>query len=70
MPGWKEWDVSGSVVTNFDDRSCVAIVDVSRWFGTHFSSYAHLEIPRGKKASEFGAAPYATATSVGIRFHL
>lgn len=70
LPGWKEWDVSGSVVTNFDDRSYVAIADASRWFGTHFSSYVHLEVPGGKRASEFGAAPYATATSLGIRFHL
>jgi hypothetical protein len=70
LPGWKEWDVSGSVVTNFDDRSYVAIVDASRWFGTHFSTYVHLEVPGGKRRSEYGAAPYATATSLGIRFHL
>jgi hypothetical protein len=70
LPGWKEWDVSGSVVTNLDDRSLVGIVDVSRWFGTHFSSYVHVEVPGGKRASEYGSAPYATATSVGIRFHL
>ncbi len=70
LPGWKEWDVSGSVVTNFDDRSYVAIVDASRWFGTHFSSYVHLEVPGGKRTSEYGAAPYGTATSVGVRFHL
>jgi hypothetical protein len=70
LPGWKEWDVSGSVVTNFDDQSYVGIVDASRWFGMHFSSYVHLELPAGKKASEYGAAPYGTATSVGVRFHL
>jgi hypothetical protein len=70
LPGWKEWDVSGSVVTNFDDRSYAMVVDVNRWFGKHFSSYLHLEIPRGKPASEYGAAPYSTATSLGIRFHL
>jgi hypothetical protein len=70
LPGWKEWDVSGSVVTNFDDRSYAMVFDVSRWFGKHFSSYLHLEIPRGKPASEYGAAPYSTATSVGIRFQL
>ena len=70
LPGWKEWDVSGSVVTNLDDRSYVAIADVIRWFGTHFSSYLHLEVPRGRRASEYGAAPYANATSLGIRFHL
>jgi hypothetical protein len=70
LPGWKEWDVSGSVVTNFDDRSYAMVFDVSRWFGKHFSSYLHLEIPRGKPASEYCAAPYSTATSVGIRFQL
>ena len=70
LPGWKEWDVSGSLVTNFDDRSYTAVVDVNRRFGQHFSSYLHLEIPKGNKKSEYGAAPYATATSIGIRFQL
>ena len=70
LPGWKEWDVSGSVVANLDDHSFVGVVDVSRWFGKHFSSYAHVEIPTGNNKSEYGAAPYATATSVGIRFQL
>jgi hypothetical protein len=70
LPGWKEWDVSSSVVTNFDDRSYVVIADVNRWFGNHFSSYLHLEIPRGATHSEYGAAPYSSATSVGIRFQL
>jgi hypothetical protein len=70
LPGWKEWDVSGSVVTNLDDRSYAAFVDVNRWFGKHFSSYVHVEIPKGDKRSEYGGAPYSTATSVGIRFQL
>jgi hypothetical protein len=70
LPGWKEWDLSGSIVTNFDDRSYAAVLDVNRWFGKHFSSYLHLEIPRGKPTSLYGAAPYSTATSVGIRFQL
>ena len=70
LPGWKEWDLSASAVTNFDDRSYVAIADVSRWFGNHFSAYMHLEVPKGGNRSEYGAAPYATATSVGIRFQL
>ncbi len=70
LPGWKEWDVSGAVVTNLDDRSCVGVFDVSRWFGKHFSSYAHLEIPAGTGKSELGSAPYSVATSAGIRFHL
>jgi hypothetical protein len=70
LPGWKEWDVSGSMVANFDDRSYVGVIDVNRWFGKHFSSYLHLEIPRGKTNSEYGVAPYSTATSLGIRFQL
>lgn len=70
LPGWKEWDLSASVVANLDDRSYVAIADVSRWFGKHFSAYLHLEIPAGKQTSEYGTAPYATATSAGIRFQL
>jgi hypothetical protein len=70
LPGWKEWDLSGSIVSNFDDRSYTAILDVNRWFGKHVSSYIHLEIPAGTSWSEFGAAPYATATSAGIRFQL
>jgi hypothetical protein len=70
LPGWKEWNLSGSVVTNFDDRSYTGIIDVNRWFGKHVSSYLHLEVPAGASHSEFGAAPYSTATSVGVRFQL
>ena len=69
-PGWKEWDLSGSLVTNLDDRSFTGVVDVNRWFGNHFSSYVHAEIPHGSKTSDYGAASYAAATSVGIRFQL
>ena len=70
LPGWKEWDVSGFVVSNLDDHSFTGVVDVSRWFGNHFSSYVHLEVPHGSKTSDFGATPYSTATSAGVRFHL
>jgi hypothetical protein len=70
LPGWKEWDVSGSVVANLDDHSLVGVVDVSRWFGNHFSSYIHIEVPSGSKTSDFGATPYSTASSAGVRFHL
>ena len=70
LPGWKEWDVSGAVVTSLDDHSSVGIFDVSRWFGKHVSSYVHVEIPGGKNKSEYGAAPYRCATSAGIRFQL
>jgi hypothetical protein len=70
LPGWKEWDVSASVVANLDDHSFVAVTDISRWFGTHFTSYVHLEVPHGSRTSEFNSARYQTATSVGVRFHL
>jgi hypothetical protein len=70
LPGWKEWDLSASIVSNLDDYSFVTIADVSRWFGTHFTSYVHLEIPHGSSTSDFSAARYQTATSVGVRFHL
>lgn len=70
LPHWKEWDVSASIVTNLDDHSFVGVTDISRWFGTHFTSYVHLEVPYGSSISDFGSAPYQTATSVGVRFHL
>jgi hypothetical protein len=69
-PGWKEWDLSGSIVTDLNDHSFTGVVDVSRWFGNHFSSYMHMEIPYGSKTSVYGSAPYSTASSVGVRFHL
>ena len=69
-PGWKQWSVSGSVVVNLDDHSYTGILDVSRWFGNHFSAYVHMEAPRGSAASEYGAAPYVAATSAGVRFQL
>lgn len=70
LPGWKEWDVSGSVVANLDDHSYVGVFDVNRWFGNHFSSYAHIEIPSGSRTSDYGSAPYQAASSVGVRFQL
>ncbi len=70
LPGWKEWSVSGAVVANLDDRSYTPVFDASRWFGNHFSAYVHLEAPHGSRTSEYGSAPYSTATSVGVRFQL
>lgn len=69
-PSWKQWSISGEVVANLNDRSYTGVADVSRWFGNHFSSYLHFEAPRGSRTSEFGSAPYSTATSMGIRFQL
>jgi hypothetical protein len=70
LPGWKEWDVSASVFANLNDHSFTGVMDLSRWFGNHFSPYMHLEVPSGSKTSDFGATPYSTATSLGVRFHL
>jgi hypothetical protein len=70
LPGWKEWGLSGSVVTNLDDRSYTGVFDASRWFGNHFSAYLRLEVPRGSRTSDYGSAPYTTATSAGVRFQL
>jgi hypothetical protein len=69
-PGWKEWDLSGSVAANLNDRSYTAIFDANRRFGNHFSAYTHIEIPAGSKTSEYGATPYSGATSFGVRFQL
>ena len=70
LPGWKQWDLSAAAVANLNDRSYTAIFDANRRFGNHFSSYLHLEIPVGSPKSEFGATPYSTATSGGVRFQL
>ncbi len=70
LPGWKEWDVSGSIVANLNDHSYTGVFDVKRWFGNHFSSYVHVEIPHGAKTSDYGSTPYSSATSAGVRFQL
>jgi hypothetical protein len=70
LPGWKQWDVSGAMVENLNDRSYTGIFDATRRFGNRFSSYMHIEIPVGSKTSEYGLTPYAAATSAGVRFQL
>lgn len=70
LPGWKEWDLSVSAVANLNDRSYTAIFDANRRFGNRFSSYLHMEVPAGGSKSEYGATPYSSATSVGVRFQL
>jgi hypothetical protein len=70
LPGWKQWDLSASMVENLNDKSYVIIIDANRRFGHHFSSYLHLQIPEGGKTTEYGATPYTAATSVGVRFQL
>jgi len=70
LPGWKEWDLAASAVINLNDSSYTAVFDATRRFGNHFSSYIHTEIPAGGSKSEYGATPYGSATSLGIRFQL
>jgi hypothetical protein len=70
LPGWKQWDLAASIVENLNDRSSTVIFDATRRFGSHFSSYLHLEIPEGGKGSEYGATPYSAASSAGVRFQL
>ena len=69
-PGWKQWDLSGAAVANLNDRSYTAIFDATRRFGNHFSTYLHVEVPIGKYHSDYGATPYSSATSAGVRFQL
>jgi hypothetical protein len=69
-PGWKEWDLDGYIVANLDDHSYTAVFDANRRFGNHCSAYTHIEAPHGSKTSDYGAAPYSTATSIGVRFQL
>jgi hypothetical protein len=70
LPRWKQWDLDVSAVANLNDRSYTAIVDATRRFGNHFSSYLHMEVPAGSSKSEYGATPYKSASSVGVRFQL
>jgi len=70
LPGWKQWDLSASMVENLNDNSYIVIADANRRFGNHFSSYLHLQVPQGNKSSDYGATPYSAATSVGVRFQL
>jgi hypothetical protein len=70
LPGWKEWDLGAYVVSNLNDHSFVAAFDANRRFGNRFSAYLHLEVPHGAVTSDYGATPYSTATSLGVRFQL
>jgi hypothetical protein len=70
LPGWKQWDLSASMVENLNDKSYIVIADANRRFGNHFSSYLHLQVPHGGKSTDYGATPYSAATSVGVRFQL
>lgn len=70
MPGWKEWDLDAYIVTNLNDDSYTASGDVNRRFGNHFSAYLHIAVPQGSRTSDYGATPYRSGTSIGVRFQL
>ena len=71
LPGWKEWDVTASLVSNFDDGSRIGVFDAGRRFRNHFHAYLHAQTPGGKRSrSEFGAIPYSALVSIGVTFQM
>jgi len=71
LPGWKEWDVSASIVVNLTDGSRVGVFDAGRRCGNHFFVYTHGQVPAGKKwQSEYGSIPYSALVSIGVRVQL
>jgi len=70
-PGWKEWDVTVSLVASLGDGSHIAVLDAGRRFGKHFYAHTHTQSPTGKRnASVFGAIPYSALASIGVTFQL
>ena len=69
LPGWKEWDVSASIIA-VSDGGVIGVFDVSRRFGNHLTAYVHAETPGGSKTSQYAMIPYAAITSFGIRVEL
>jgi hypothetical protein len=61
LPGWKQWDVAASLVSNLGQRSHVAVFDAGRRWGNHFYGYAHLQTPDGRNAC---------SVSIGVTFQL
>lgn len=71
LPGWKEWDVTASLVTNFDDGSRIGVFDAGRRVKNRFRAYLHAQTPGGKPGrSEFGAIPYSALVSIGVTFQM
>jgi hypothetical protein len=71
LPGWKEWDVTASVVANLNDGSRMGVVDVERRVRHRFSVYARVQAPQGKRVrSQFGSIPYDALLSLGFRMQL
>jgi hypothetical protein len=71
LPGWKEWDVTASLVANLSDGSRIGVFDVVRRIKNCFGAYLHAQTPGGKaRQSEFGAIPYSALVSIGVTFHM
>lgn len=71
LPGWKEWDVTASLVSNLDDGSRIGVFDVGRRCWNRFYAYLHAQTPGGKLGrSEFGAIPYSALVSIGVTFQM
>ncbi len=71
LPGWKEWDVTASLVVSFDDGSRIGVFDAGRRIRNRFRAYLHAETPAGKRSrSEFGAIPYSALVSIGATFQM
>lgn len=71
LPGWKEWDLGFSIVSNLKDRSRIAVFDATRRLGQHYSVYGRVQAPAGPKwRSEYGMIPYAALVSAGFRVQI
>ncbi|HWR52018.1 MAG TPA: hypothetical protein VN428_12975, partial [Bryobacteraceae bacterium] len=71
LPGWKEWDLGFSLVSNLRDRSRIAVFDATRRMGQRYSVYGRVQAPAGTKwRSEYGMIPYAALVSAGFRVQI
>ena len=71
LPGWKEWDLKASLVSNLDDGSRIGVFDAGRRVKDRLYAYLHAQTPGGKPLrSEFGAIPYSALISIGVIFHM
>jgi hypothetical protein len=71
LPGWKEWDLSASMVVNWNDRSRMIILDATRRIRNRFSLYGRAQVPAGDRTrSEYGMIPYTALLSTGFRVDL
>ncbi len=69
LPGWKEWDVAGSLIADLRTGTRIAVFDVSRRIRDNFTIYGRTEAAgRIKPRSEFAMIPYAALFSLGFRY--